>query len=107
MTRSIARHRFDSPNTCGGRFLPHNSERADVASRSYVRTAAEFHRVAVQRGGLAADLPDPHTLTVLVTKELLDVGTLLRLRVRNLGDVINRRILPDLFVDQILYIALL
>ena len=63
--------------------------------------AAKFHGVAIQLLRPSADLHHPHDIAVLVAKELLDIRTLLRFRVRNFPPR-DRRLLRDLVVNQLL-----
>ena len=66
-----------------------------------VRARAEFHRPAVERGSLAADLHDAHGVAVLVAEELHDVRAALDGRV---GDFAPRHgvVGEDALVDELL-----
>ncbi len=69
-----------------------------------MRAAAEFHGVSIQLVRAAADLHDAHDVAILVTKELLNIGALLRFYVGNFGPR-NRRVLRDLLVHHFLEIT--
>ena len=69
-----------------------------------VRAAAQFHRVTVQFVRRTADLHDANDVAVFVAEELLNVGTLLRFRVRNFRPR-NRRVLRDFVVHQFFHVA--
>ena len=74
----VACDRLNPPNAGCNCTLAQDAKRADVARRADMRTAAEFHRVAVQFVGRAADLHHAHKIAVFVAEELHDVGPSLR-----------------------------
>src|SRR5437867_7448747 len=106
LARRVASNSFYSPRPRRNRLLPHDPERADLACRFYVSAAAKLHRVASQFFRLTANLHDAHGLTVLLSKELLNVFALLGLSVRNFRPR-HRGALGDFFVHQFFHIALL
>ena len=64
---------LDAPDAGGDGRLGDDAEQADLARGAGVRAAAKLHRVAVQRGGLAADLHHAHHVAVFLAEELHDV----------------------------------
>ena len=61
--------------------------------------AAKLHRVAVQRGGLAANLHHPHHVAVFLAEELPDVFAALDVAVFGLGPG-DRGVFEDVLVDE-------
>src|SRR5207253_1642120 len=80
-TRRFTGHGFDSPSPRRDCFFSYNSKRPDLACPSYMRSTAQFHRVAIQRTRFTADLNNADLVAVLLSKKLLNIGTLPRIRV--------------------------
>ena len=103
----LAGNGFNSSRPRRNRFLPHDPKRANLAGRFYVSAATQLHRVTVQFLRLTADLKDAHFVAVFLTKELLNIFASFNVRVWNIWDVVNRRVLCNLFVHEFFHIALL
>ena len=98
----IAADRLDASNAgCDGAF-GFDFEKADVAGVTDMRAAAEFLRVTVELVRLAADLHDADDITVLVAKELHDVGAALDVGMFHFGPG-NRIVCFDGGVDLFLH----
>ena len=52
--------RFDAADAGGDGAFSNDAEESDLTGAAHVRAGAEFHRVAVQRVRLSADLHDTH-----------------------------------------------
>jgi hypothetical protein len=71
-----------------------------------MRSAAKFHRVAVERAGHSTDLQHTYGVAIFLTEKLNDVFSLSRFCERNFSPR-NGRILADFLVHEFFDIALL
>ena len=78
-----AGQRLDAPHAGGDGAFADDAEKPEFARGARVRSAAEFHRVAVERVRVPADLDDADDVAVFVAEELNDARVRLRLLMGN------------------------
>src|SRR2546425_7366081 len=71
-SRRVTRDGFDAPRSGRDGFFSYNPEWTDLACRSHVRAAAEFHRVSVERVRCAANLQNTDSVAVFLAEKLND-----------------------------------
>src|SRR5215472_9402907 len=87
----VARDRFDAPRSRRDGFFLHNTERPDLACRSYVCAAAELHGITVKLARRSADLKHANCVAVFLAEKLNDIFSLFCFVERNFRPR-NRRI---------------